>query len=98
MPNRQLIPFGFKDQLFVDILSKKLRSSFSILNNFPNSSLFLCVGSGTILEALFHAFPTLHFKMVRIGEYYKLSDILKGNMSSINAFTYLFLMMPFDLS
>lgn len=64
-PERLLCPFGLDDEEFIEILRANLRSAFSA--DFAPSTIWITVGSGTVLRTLLRLFPNAKYKCVLVG-------------------------------
>lgn len=75
-PKVMLIPFGFGDDIFDQILFETLKITNEKSPIYPKV-VWMAVGSGTILKAFAKLFPDIQINVVRIGAHIDLSDILK---------------------
>jgi hypothetical protein len=71
---RKLIPLGFHDSNFRNILTEKIRDSF-LLEDIGVRSLFLAVGTGNILKCLLNCYKKLIFKIVILGNLFKFNEL-----------------------
>jgi len=83
---KQIIPFGFDDDIFRITLKRKLKSSFNIIDE-SSRSLFLCAGTGNILKTLYETFANIKFKIVQIGNQFDLDQKYKDRVEIVATVT-----------
>jgi hypothetical protein len=69
-----LVPFGFNEEKYKEILIKNLSLSIS---NFAVKNLWVICGSGVTFSCLAKVFPEVKFNLVVVGNEFTVPDDLK---------------------